>query len=58
MGRPLALQVPGDMEAKLDRPAADGLVADIDPVCGQRLLDVAKAEGEADDVRIKTMTLG
>ena len=41
-----ALQVPGDLRAELDRPAADGLVADIDAALSQQLLDVPEAQVE------------
>jgi len=63
--RAFAFQVTGDLRAELDRPAADGLVADIDAARRQHLLNVPKAEGEAevkphrvpDHVRGKAMTL-
>ena len=40
------LQVPGDLRAKLDRPAADRLVGDLDPALGEQFFDVSEAQGE------------
>ena len=40
-----ALQVPGDLRAELDRPAADFLIAHLDP---RWFLDVAETQGEAE----------
>ena len=42
-----SLQPPSDLRPELDRPASDGLVADVDPTLGKKLLDVAKAQREA-----------
>lgn len=43
-----ALEVARDLGAELDRPAADRLVADLDPALGEQFLDVPKAEREAE----------
>ena len=45
---PATLQAPRNLGAELDRPAADRLVADIDPALSQQILDVAKTEREAE----------
>jgi len=63
--RPATLQAARNLGAELDRPAADRLVADLDPALGQHLLNVAKAERELeiqlhrmqDDVGRKPMAL-
>jgi hypothetical protein len=63
--RPTPAQVGRDQRTELQRPAADRLVADLDPALGQQLLDVPQAQGEAeiqphriaDHVRRELMTL-
>jgi len=50
--------------SEFQRPAADGLVADLDPALGHEVFDVAKAQREteiqpnrvADDVRRESVT--
>ena len=46
--RPTLLQSPGDQGAELDCPAPDGLIADLDTALREQLLDIAKAEVEAE----------
>ena len=45
--RPAPLQPSSDQRSELDRPAADGLVADIHAPCREKLFNVAKAQAEA-----------
>ena len=62
---PAPLQAPGELGPELDRPAPDRLVADVDAALGEQLLNVPKAEREAeiqphrmaDYVRRKPVTL-
>ena len=64
--RPASLQPLGDQGAKLDGPAADRLVADVDPSLREKLLDVPKTEAEPEvqphgvayDVPRKPVALG
>ena len=59
------VQTPRDQRPKLDGPAPDRLVADLDPPLRQQLLDVAKTQAEtkvqphgvADHVSRKPVTL-
>lgn len=46
--RSALLQPPSDQQSELFRPAADGFVADVDAALGQQLLDIAKAQAEAE----------
>jgi hypothetical protein len=41
-------QILGDLRSELDRPAANGLVAHLDPAMGEQFLDVPKAHREAE----------
>jgi hypothetical protein len=44
---PTPPQAPGDQRPEFDGPAADRLVADLDPALRQQLLDVSKTETES-----------
>ncbi len=60
-----AAQVGGDDGSKLQEPAPDGFVGDVQAALGEHLLDIAKAQGEpgvqpdrlADDVGREAVTL-
>jgi hypothetical protein len=41
-------QCPGELGSEFDRPAPDGLIADLDPTHRHHLLDVAKTDREAE----------
>lgn len=41
-------QAPGDQRTKLDRPAANGFVADLDSALSQQFLDIPKAQAVAE----------
>jgi len=59
------LQPPCDLRSKLDRPAANGLIANVNPSGREKLFNVPKAQAEAkvephgvaDDLRRKAVAL-
>ncbi len=58
-------KITGDQPTKLQKPAPDGLVRDVDATLGQQFLDIAKRQREPgierdrvlDDYRRKAMSL-
>ena len=40
----------GEQRAELQHPSPDGLVGEVQPALGEQILDIAVAQGEAEEV--------